>query len=191
MFTIACMLLLPWTGNIVSGVFCCIGSDYDTTSALVVRGVIASVLIWGLNISIQPVQMGVRALIVDACPLDQQIQAASYASCITGIGTMLGYALGFVELPQLLPWLGDTQFQCVSVIASFALSLTVAVTSCTIKERKVLLDDELITRGIGVISVSKEVLRNARLMSRRIKMVCKAQFFSWMGWFPFLFYIST
>ena len=190
-FTITCMLLLPWTGNIVSAVFCGIEGSHEGTSAVVMRGVMASVLIWGLNISVQPVQMGVRALVVDACPLDQQIQAASYASCITSIGTVFGYALGFVDLPQLLPWLANTEFKCLSVIASLALSSTVAVTLYKIKERKILPNDELRKQGIGIISVSKDVFRNVRLMPDTIKMVCMAQFFSWMAWFPFLFYITT
>jgi solute carrier family 45, member 1/2/4 len=148
-------------------------------------------LIWALNVAIQPVQMGIRAMIVDCCPPHQQVQASAYASSITGVGSILGYASGFVNLPSFFPWLGDTQFKCLCVVASVALGSTVALSCSVIKEKSVLFEDEVIGQGIGPLTVFRQVLRSVKLMSKRMKRICTVQFFAWIGWFPFLFYITT
>ena len=187
--TVSCMLLLPWSGDFICSLFSL--DEGQETAALTLRGIVAASLIWGLNVAIQPVQMGIRALIVDACPLDQQVQASAYASCITGVGSILGYASGFVKLPRLFPWFLDTQFKCLCVIASVALGSTVILTCSTIKERKVIFDDDGIVKSVGVLGVFKQVIRSVKMMSSKMRRICAVQFFSWLGWFPFLFYITT
>lgn len=179
------MCLLPWSAEIVHGIFC------KTDAAVLVTKILAATLILGLNIAVQPLQMGIRALVVDACPPHQQVQAVAYASCITGVGSILGYSSGFMKLPLLLPFFGNTQFKCLSAIASLALGSTVAVTLFTIKEKKVIFDGAGANTGVGIVGVFKHVLKSAKLMSGDMKRVCKVQFFAWMGWFPFLFYITT
>jgi len=178
------MCLLPWSAEIVHELFC------STKAANFVTKLLAATLILGLNVAVQPLQMGIRTLIVDACPPHQQVQAVAYASCITGVGSILGYSSGFMKLPILLPWFGNTQFKCLSAIASLALFSTVAVTLITIEEKKVVFDGAGSNCGVG-IGVFKQVLKSAKLMSPDMKRVCKVQFFAWMGWFPFLFYITT
>jgi solute carrier family 45 protein 1/2/4 len=179
------MCLLPWSAEIVHEIFC------KTDAAILVTKIVAATLILGLNVAVQPLQMGIRALIVDACPPHQQVQAVAYASCITGVGSILGYSSGFMKLPLLLPFFGNTQFKCLSAIASLALGSTVAVTLITIKEKKVVFEGTGTNTGVGIVGVFKQVLKSAKLMSGDMKRVCKVQFFAWMGWFPFLFYITT
>ena len=190
-FTIVFMLLLPWTGEIVSCLFNGFGNNAQSTAAFVVRGLVAASLIWGLNIAIQPVQMGTRALICEACPSHQKLQATAYSSCITGIGSVFGYASGFVNLPLLLPWLGDTQFKCVCVVASLSLGVTIAVTLYVVQERELIVADEDMKTGLGVFNVFRQVYTCVVGMPEDMKMVCKVQFFAWVGWFPFLFYVTT
>lgn len=185
------MLALPWTTEVIAIMFSLFDGDGEERAAVVLRGMVATAWIWALNIAIQPVQAGIRALIVDCCPPRQQVQASAYASSVVGVGNILGYASGFVSLPQVVPWLGNTQFKGLCVIASVALGSTVSVTCLMVKEKKVLMNDEMLRKKAGVMGVLGQFLKSSRTMPRSIRRVCMVQFFAWMGWFPFLFYITT
>jgi solute carrier family 45 protein 1/2/4 len=69
---------------------------------------------------IQPLQGGIRALIVDKCPAAQQAQASAYASLMTGVGNIVGYLFGFVSLKTIFPFLDITQFTWLCLVASLA-----------------------------------------------------------------------
>jgi solute carrier family 45 protein 1/2/4 len=185
--TIIFMCLLPRTDDYVRRLFLAFESDDSRTEAVFLRGFVTVSVIWGLNVAIQPVQMGIRTLIIDTCPPHQQIQAAAYTSYFTGIGSVLGYTFGFIKLSQWLPWFGDTQFKCLSVVASLALGSTVSICLTTIEEKNIVYDIER-DKGVGIF---KHVLRSTRLIPKNIKRICIAQLFAWMGWFPFLFYSTT
>ena len=188
--TILFMLILPWSGDAAASILDLLGGDCNEETLLVLRGVIAAACIWGLNVSIQPVQAGVRSLIVDCCPPKQQVQASAYASRITGIGSILGYCSGFISLPDVAPWLGDTQFKGLSVIASIALTTAVVISCSTVEEER-LFEDYASRKRSSFFAVFKHIGNSINLMPRRIIRVCIVQFFSWMQWFPFLFYITT
>ena len=153
--------------------------------------VVASAWIWALNIAIQPVQAGMRALIVDCCPPRHQLQVNAYASCIIGLGTVLGYASGLVQLPRMLPWLGDTQFKGLCVIASVALGVTVAITCFFVEEERIATHGDIIKGRSGILEVFEQILSTAKTMPGKIRRVCLVQFFAWVSWFPFLFYATT
>jgi solute carrier family 45, member 1/2/4 len=184
------MCLLPRSSEITRFLFDILGRSHNSKVEEVFGKFVAAMLVLGLNLAIQPVQMGIRALIVDTCPPDQQFRASAYASCSTGIGSVLGYASAFIRLSRWFPWLGDTQFKCLAVLASSALGSTIVVTLFTIKE-SVQSRSKGIKRGLGVRRVLRQVMACARLMPLDVRGICKVQFFSWMGWFPFLFYITT
>jgi len=164
---------------------------HHNKSNITVRSFLAGLLVWAMNISIQPMQVGIRALVVDSCPPQQQVQATSYVSAITAVGSILGYTLGFIDLPRLFPWLGKTQYQCVFFIASLVLMVTVATTCFVIQEKSLTLRSEEEDESMGIVAVFKQVLVSVRLMPKSMMSVCKVQFCSWLGWFPFLFYITT
>jgi solute carrier family 45 protein 1/2/4 len=185
------MVLLPWTSEIASVLTPDFSSEPHDKSNITVRSLLAGSLVWALNISIQPMQVGIRALAVDSCLAEQQIQATAYVSRITAVGSILGYTFGFINLPKLFPWLGNTQYQCVFSLASLVLIVTVAITCSVVQEKRPSLRSGEDNRSIGVVAVFRQVLVSARLMPKSMKSVCKIQFCSWLGWFPFLFYITT
>ncbi|KAG9239892.1 hypothetical protein BJ878DRAFT_546869 [Calycina marina] len=189
-FTIFPVIILPWTADVVDIMMP--STNTEKKDILVARTIFAGLLIWIFNIAVQPVQVCMRALVIDSCPLSQQVQASAYVSRIAAIGSVLGYASGFLNLPRALPWLGTTQYQCVFSIAAFSLVLSVLVTCITIQEGmgpriRILGKKEL----SGIISVIRQLLRSVRIMPNNMRTVCKVQFWSWLGWFPFLFYITT
>ncbi len=119
------------------------------------------------------------------------MQANAYASCTIGLGTVLGYASGFLSLPKVLPFVGNTQFKGLSVVASVALGSTVAVTCLVVEEKRAVWNDEILKSGFGVFKVFGQILSTAKTMPNSIKRVCMVQFFAWLSWFPFLFWATT
>lgn len=138
-----------------------------------------------------PVQAGIRAFIVDNAPTHQQEDANAWAGRITGIGNILGYLSGYVNLPRIFPWLGSTQFQVLCVIASFALCSTVLTSSLSIRERDPRLEGPPTDANPGLLSFFRQVCNSIVRLPPQIRKVCEAQFFNWMGWFGFLFYMTT
>lgn len=150
----------------------------------------AAAWIWALNIAIQPVQGGLRAIIVDCVPPKQQVRACAYASSSAGIGSILGYTAGYISLPKYLPWLGDTQLKGLCLIASVALGSTVAITCFTAKE-KCFVDLDAGLKKQSFAETFRQIFRNLETCPRNIRKICMVQFFAWIGWFPFLFYITS
>jgi solute carrier family 45 protein 1/2/4 len=157
----------------------------------VVRAVVLlSAIIWllGLNLAIQPLQSGIRALIVDKCPAQQQYDVSAWASRITGVGNIIGYFFGFVPLQNIFPSLHITQFSWLCVVASIALSATVAITCLVIKEQ----DPRSLPSPVSTnSSFWSTVIWSTKTMPSAVRQVCLVQFFAWLGWFPYLFYVSS
>jgi solute carrier family 45 protein 1/2/4 len=109
---------------------------------------------------------------------------------MSGIGNILGYLAGNVKLPEYFPWLGGSQFKVLCAIASFIMALTVGISCLTIHERDPTFDVAPDVQE-GVIAFFKTLFRSVRSLPSQIKRVCEVQFFAWIGWFPFLFYITT
>jgi solute carrier family 45, member 1/2/4 len=137
------------------------------------------------------VQAGIRAFIVDNAPAHQQESANAWASRVTGVGNILGYVFGYMDLPKYFPFFGDTQFQVLCVLASIALSSTLLISCLYIKERDPRLEGPPASDNPGLFEFFRQVFSAIRRLPPRIRMICEVQFFSWIGWFPFLFYITT
>lgn len=157
---------------------------------MICKGVMAAAWIWALNVAIQPVQGGLRAIIVDCVPPKQQVKACAYASSAAGIGSILGYTAGYISLPKYLPWLGDTQLKGLCLIASVALGSTVAIT-CFVAKEKRFVGMDLNLRKQSFVETFIQVFKSMKTCPREIRQICVVQFFAWIGWFPFLFYITS
>lgn len=111
---------------------------------------------------------------------------------MTGVGNVLGYIFGYLNLPQYFHFFGNTQFKVLVVLASIALSSTVFISIISIRERNPKLDPPLKDyEDEGIMSFFKQVFSSMRRLPPQIREVCEIQFFHWIGWFPFLFYITT
>lgn len=137
------------------------------------------------------VQAAIRAFIVDCAPTHQQEDANAWASRITGVGNIAGYLSGYVNLPKYLPFFGYTQFQVLVAITCFLLSSTVGISCLSVGERDPrTLGTPMVGEG-GVIAFFKGLLRSMRRLPKQIRRICQVQLFAWIGWFPFLFYITA
>ncbi|CZT13540.1 uncharacterized protein RCO7_10372 [Rhynchosporium graminicola] len=97
------LLCLAWCRELLQG---SIGIFLQHPSADFVDNItvpVAIFLFYLLNFGIQPLQSGLRALVVDSCPIHLQEKSTAYAGLSTSIGSIVGYIAGFIDLPQYLP----------------------------------------------------------------------------------------
>jgi solute carrier family 45, member 1/2/4 len=191
--TVGASLLLAYAKDLMS-IFGGLGANATYDGAWKTATIIwATVMMWALDFSINTVQAAIRAFICDGAPAHQQEAANAWASRMTGIGNVIGYIFGYLNLPQYFSFLGNTQFKVLVTIASIALSSTVLLSVITIKERNPQLDppSRADSESFGFFSFFKQVFVSIKRLPPQIRKVCEIQFFHWMGWFPFLFYITT
>ncbi|GAM86743.1 hypothetical protein ANO11243_047620 [Dothideomycetidae sp. 11243] len=189
--TILSLFCLAWAKEIIATILGIFGIDKEAKAVNTVSIIFAVSLIYVLDFAINVIQAAVRAFIVDNAPAHQQNDANAWASRISGVGNILGYISGYVDLPKILPFLGNTQFKVLCVIACLALGLTVTLSASTIRERDPNLDGELAPQKGGLISFFVGLYHSIRRLPPQVMRVCQVQFFAWIGWFPFLFYTTT
>jgi len=153
---------------------------------------ILSAILWlyALNFFLQPLQSGNRALIVDSCPVQQQTLAAAWASRVVGLGNIIGYLTSYLPVQKLLPFLPMTQFPWLCVVTTVFL-LAGATLTCVFVDEK---DPRTLalapSQRKGFIGTISHILWSYRTMPEVVRHVCKVQFFAWMAWFPYMFYIT-
>lgn len=184
------MLALAWVDDLAGGSTRGQVADHSSSTSENVIILLAILLIYVLNISIQPLQAGLRTLIVENCPRHQQTQASAWAGGMTGVGNMVGYLSGFTALPSLFHLEYWTQFQCLCVVATLSLVIT-ATMSCSIIEHHLRNAPPHQPGQTGAAAVLRDLIGTYRSMPAKLRKVCHIQFCAWMGWFPFLFYSTT
>lgn len=179
-----CLLVLGWTKEIVGSFVKDPEKAKNGTIALAV------VSIYAVDFSINVVQACCRGLIVDTLPIPSQQAGSAWAGRMSAIGQLFAYVVGAIDTVSIFgTFLGDTQFKQMTVIAALSLMLAVAITSYSVKERVLISarDDG----SAGAIQVLSQLFKTTFELPPRIQAICWAQFWAWIGWFPFLFYSTT
>lgn len=131
-----------------------------------------------------------RSLIVDTLPIPKQQKGAAWTSRMVSVGHLAGYAVGTLDLVQLFgTTLGDSQFKKLCLFAAFGLILTVGITSWAVTERVLVSRDD--DSEDGIVKIVSRIFNATKQLPPRIQAICWIQFWSWIGWFPFLFYSTT
>ncbi|KAM3417547.1 General alpha-glucoside permease [Cercospora zeina] len=189
--TIISLLILAWARELVGGFLAIFGVARDSQGTKTVAIVLAVIMVYVLDFSINVIQAGLRAFVVDNAPTHQQDTANAWASRLLGIGNIIGYLFGYANLPKYLWFFGDTQFKVLCVIASIGMGSTLAISCYFVSERDPRLEGEPANYDSGVIAFFKELWISVRRLPPQIKAVCIVQLAAWIGWFPYLFYITT
>ncbi|CAI6335255.1 unnamed protein product [Periconia digitata] len=179
------LLTLAWVGSI------------GGSNAMIVQAA-AIICILVLNVSMQPLQAGLRALIVDVCPKEQQSVASAWAGRLAGGSNILGYVFGSLPLWGAITensgnGNGDetTRFRFMTVLSISVLAVTILATVYFIKEED-FGEKEYTPEGSNlVVRCLRDVKDGWKYMPLQSRRVCFVQFFAWMGWFGFLFYSTS
>eukprot|EP01132_Coremiostelium_polycephalum_P005667 gene5667-7053_t len=124
---------------------------------------------WILDLSNNAVQGPCRALLVDVAAPSQQGLGSSLFSIMLGIGNLLGYLMGSIHLVEIVP------FMKTDIRALF-----------TVKEDNFIgLEEKSVQNPITTIY--KGIVEMPKFLGR----VCWVQFFSWIGWFSFILFVTT
>ncbi|KAJ6178869.1 hypothetical protein N7519_009330 [Penicillium mononematosum] len=179
-----CLFVLGWTAEIV-GLF--VKDPEKAKNGTIALAVLS---IYAVDFSINVVQACCRGLIVDTLPIPSQQAGSAWAGRMCAIGQLFAYVVGAIDTVSIFgTFLGDTQFKQMTVIAALSLVLAVGVTSYSVKERVLISarDDG----SAGAIQVLSQLFKTTFELPPRIQAICWAQFWAWIGWFPFLFYSTT
>ncbi|KAI1180396.1 major facilitator superfamily domain-containing protein [Nemania sp. FL0916] len=184
-------MFLAWIREIVGGFLSLFGADPKSEGTKTVIIVVAVIWIYVLDVAVNTVQASIRAFIVDCTPSHQQEAANSMASRVVGLGNIIGYIAGGINLPKYLWFFGSKQFKDLCAIASIALCSTVLFSTTVIPERNPQLDGRPQEAQPGLISFFVKIFAAIKRLPPQISKVCVVQFFAWVGFFPMLFYTSS
>ncbi|KAJ1300914.1 hypothetical protein OPQ81_003339 [Rhizoctonia solani] len=151
---------------------------------------VAVYAIFCIDFSINAVQAVDRALLVDILPPSLQAAGNAWAGRMFGLGSVAGFFIGGINLPKVFPWLGRTQLEVLTVVSSVLLLALHGITAASVEE-KVLVTDGSTSDDNVFVRIFKDIWDNILTLPRIIRSICMVQFFSWIAWFPVLFYSST
>ncbi|CAI2162869.1 6527_t:CDS:2 [Funneliformis geosporum] len=187
LLVICALICMGWTKEIVGLLF---GKESSTTILLSMWLAVFSMYL--LDFAINCVQASCRAIIVDSLPPSQQEEGTAWAGRMVGIGSVVGYFMGFVNLVDIFPFFGKTQLQILCVLASIILLASDALTCWAVNER---INTESTRKSTNALNTAYEtlysIMKSVRNLPKPVQLVCNVQFFAWIGWFPFLFYATT
>ncbi|KHN95156.1 Major facilitator superfamily domain, general substrate transporter [Metarhizium album ARSEF 1941] len=189
--TVAGLMFLAWTREIVGGILGLFGADSKSEGVKVVTIAAAVIGVYVLDIAINTVQAAIRAFFVDCAPAHQQEEANAMASRATGIGNIMGFVAGYVNLPTYLWFLGNSQFKILCAVASIGLAITIALSTASIRERNPRTDGSPIKKTPNFVTFFFNIFKSIKRLPPQTKRVCQVQFFAWVGFFPLLFYTSS
>lgn len=175
------MLTLGWAPSVVS----LVGFDPKGNATIV----LAVFSIYGVDVAINVLQASSRGLIVDTLRREDQQTGAAWDSRMGASGHLFAYFIGTLDLVSFLPgWFGgDSQFKKMCVVSALAVWIAVGTTSWAVSERVLLSDGASESIRTSLVTLWIRI----RDLPPRIQAICNVQFWSWIGWFPFLFYGST
>lgn len=111
---------------------------------------------------------------------------------MNSLGHIIGYAMGAIDLVGLFgPRFGDSQFKQLTVIAALGMLLTSIITCWAVTERILVSVRHDPRRAQGRFKVVRQIYSTLLNLPPRIRGICNAVFWSWIGWFPFIIYSST
>lgn len=179
------MLSLAWAESITQ-----LFLPYDAENGTY-RKVLVTITIlftFTMFVSVQSVQVGLRALINDNCTPFQQAKANAWAGRHSNLAGFLGYLTAYTDFPRYFHQFGQTVFTDISLITTLYLAITITITCWFSSDDEQRASTFHKTQRIPSLQISWSVLFGS---SSQIKTICLVQFFAWLGWFPFLFYTVT
>ncbi|GAM86773.1 hypothetical protein ANO11243_047930 [Dothideomycetidae sp. 11243] len=192
----ALLVVLGWAAEIVGMLVSSDKMDLQKQEATVVLAVFS---IYALDFAINAVQCSCRSLIIDTLPVPKQQLGSAWASRMVAVGQLVGYAVGALDLGRIFGnAFGDSQFKQVTLISATALLSAISLTSWAVTERVLISDGTMLyssqpgdDASTSIRATLATIFHTALNLPPQIRAICHIQCFSWIGWFPFLFYSTT
>ncbi|KAJ7732470.1 major facilitator superfamily domain-containing protein [Mycena maculata] len=181
--SVASMLLLGYTRE-----FAAIFTGPGNYMNDVVTVWLAILSIYLIDFSINAVQAVDRALLVDTLPSPMQASGNAWAASMLGVGSVVGFFVGNLDLPSFLPFPGSSELQVLSVIVSVLILAGHFTTAALVKEKVVIRSAE--QQRPNIQAEIRQIFSSISTLPRVIRQICMIQFFAWLGWFPVLFYTT-
>lgn len=137
-----------------------------------------------ISASLLTVAAAHRALATDLLPVGEQDNVNAWGTRLGGVGSVLGYVLGRMDLRGAL--LSD-QLVVLAVAASVGIVVTHAPL-LLVRETHLVTRDEIIPTPFGVV---RSLLDTLHVLPKSITDLFAIQFFAWLAWFPVLFYSAA
>lgn len=176
------ILSLAWADSITMAVV------PPTTAPTTVRTVLVSlsmILTLAVFVAVQAVQVGLRASITDGSTPMQQSKANTWAGRHVTISGFLAYFAAFIGSSQDSAGINSTVFTRTSIITAVYLAITILVTCLCTTDQQAATFETLRIRRVANFRLMRRILLES---SGQIRTIYLVQFFSWLGWFPLLFY---
>ncbi|KAJ7022792.1 major facilitator superfamily domain-containing protein [Mycena alexandri] len=180
----ASMLVLGYTRQ-VAAIFTGRGNHANDLAARW----LAVLAIYVIDFSVNAVQAVDRALLVDILPFEMQASGNAWAAAMLGLGSLVGFFVGNLNLPELLPFLGSSELQVLSVLVVVLIVTGHFTTAVLVREGVVVTAPE--HRRQSLRAEIHQIFASMRTLPRVIKQIFMVQFFAWLGWFPVLLYTTT
>jgi solute carrier family 45, member 1/2/4 len=147
-----------------------------------------------IAISVEVVQALARTLVAEVVPQDQQPDANNYFTVNGGIGTILGFGIGSLNLVALHPMLYfDSNYQVVFLCGAVFLIIT-SITTLALTDEPPAAPDEEDNRGGGAwawVGVGvRDIRQSFETVPQPVSRAVVAQFLHMCGWVPYIYFIS-
>ncbi|KAJ6597805.1 major facilitator superfamily domain-containing protein [Mycena vulgaris] len=149
---------------------------------------LAILSIYLIDFSVNAVQAVDRALLVDTLSPAMQSSGNAWAALMLGMGSVMGFFVGNLDLPSFLPFLGSSELQVLSVIVSGLILIGHITTASLVREE--VFSRTADQRRPSCQAEIRQIFSSMITLPRVIRQICMIQFFAWLGWFPILFYTT-
>ncbi|WFD34432.1 hypothetical protein MCUN1_001273 [Malassezia cuniculi] len=138
----------------------------------------------GVDISLNMMAAAHRALAADILPADEQDSVNAWGTRLGGLGSVLGYVLGRLDLHTALH--GD-QLGVLAIAAGIGVVVTHAPL-LLVRESRLVHRSSMSPTLFGVM---RSLLDTLHELPKSITDLFAIQFFAWLAWFPVLFYSAA
>ena len=183
------IMSIAWSREVADYFYGGKGTDVDAQTQTVTI-TIAVLSLYTLDMAMSALQAADRGLIVDTLPEEEQQVGAAWDARMGAVGHITAYFIGSLNLVSILPtWLGgNTHFKKMSLICVFALWTSVGATVWAVSERVLTSDNQPRLSPRQTLSA---IIYRVRNLPSRIQTICWVQFWTYLGWFPFIIYNTT
>ncbi|KAM3420049.1 hypothetical protein BST61_g3359 [Cercospora zeina] len=180
---------LAWIPDIVVLLVQIFGEEYEV-ALLIIN---ATVWVWALSVSVQPLQGGVRTLLHEICSKEAQARFTAYQGVLVAFGTVSGYLLASVSFgdrpgARSAIW----QFQILTLVISVILLVCSAITVLyPYPSPRKKAEGAASQYSVSLKHALKRNIHCLKSLPRSVQLTLQVQFFSWLGWFPALYYQAS